>query len=899
MATSRLGIWQEWFSAIGTRPEDTPDERAQKTALLMTSSMITFAAIVWPILYLVQGRYISASIPAGYAVISIASIVIYSITRRYAWFRFSQLLLILLLPFILQVSLGGYATGSTVMMWAFLSTVGAAIFHSRFAVAWFAAYELAIVLTAVFDTQIQSVAAPMSATMTTVMWIGNIGGVSAVVFMVTRYAFLRNQTILAEVQSQRAETERAMATVAEQSEQLKEADKTKTLFFANVSHELRTPLTLLLGPLEATLQSQALPDVEQRRLSLAARNGRRLLRQINLLLDFTKAGSGKLELELSPENPGEVVANLVEEVRPAAAARKLEIAYDGPASLPPLEIDRDRLEQALLNLLGNAIKFTPEGGTIKVGVQATAESLVISIADSGIGIAVEEIPNLFDSFHQAKRSSGTSAAAMYRQEHQGTGLGLAMAKQMVELHHGRIDVTSALGKGTTFWIHLPLVQTASGAAVATTNVVRPGGRVHTALADLELERQDPAKSSAGVPDAQAQILVDDVRPRILLVDDHADVRTYLRDLLRNSYRLLDAADGQEGIDVATRELPDLVISDVMMPKKSGFELVHELKTNYRTRGIPIMLLTARGGADGTVEGLTLGADEYLAKPFDPKELAARVMSLLRLTTIERELAKVVALQKDELEAARVIQESLLPTTMPAIPRLDVAGRILTASELGGDFYDFLPLERTNGVAKKLGVAIGDVTGHGASSALVTAVAKAGLDIHANGGSHPGEVISNLGRVVFDSCKGKRLMTFFYGVVDLKASQIHYCNAGHTFPWVVNSETGKVLPLTSAGGPIGAPLGLDRLSSYRAHTAPLGAGDVLVLFSDGLLEAESKSGQPYGPRRLRQTLEKHRRLPARTLVDTLIDSVMAYSERSSPEDDITAVIVRVEPEAAAP
>jgi signal transduction histidine kinase/serine phosphatase RsbU (regulator of sigma subunit) len=887
----RLERLKYWFASIVALPTDSEEVRSEKTAMLLMSSLMSVAGALWPIIYLIDGRYLSALIPGSYAIITFLSIFLLALTKQYAIFRFTQLLFILVLPFLLHWSLGGFSQSSVVMMWAFLPMIGAIVFHRRYAMYWFGAYQMALIFAVVMDNRIHDIAKPLPTVMTAGFWLGNIGGVTTVIFLTVRYAFQKNTAMLEEVRKQRLATERAMAKVAEQAEQLKELDKTKTLFFANISHELRTPLTLLLGPLDATLQSSTLPEDAHRRLTLAARNGRRLLRQINLLLDFTKAESGKMDLDLRPENPAKLASSLVEDARGAAAARSIELVYAGPSSMPLMEMDRDRLEQALLNLIGNAIKFTPEGGRITVSVGIEHERLLLRVSDTGIGIPKDQIPRLFQSFGQARRTE-SSGAAMYRQEHQGTGLGLAMAKQIVELHKGRIGVDSELNKGTTFWIRLPLVysqQQRPSSMLSAPEPPRERARgIHVDLADVEQEAEARTILSAMPPEVED---ADDVRPRILLVDDHADVRSYLRDLLQDSYRLLEAGDGQEGIDRAKELLPDLIISDVMMPKKSGFELLDELKNHQPTRGIPIMLLTARGGVEGTVEGLKRGADDYLAKPFAPQELTARVFSLLRLTSIERELAKVYAMQKEELEEARAIQESLMPATSPRIPRLEAAGRIITASELGGDFYDFVTLGHGAG-PRKLGVAIGDVTGHGASSALVTAVAKAALETHATDGTAPSDVVSNLGRVIYDSCKGKRLMTFFYGVLDTDRSMLHYCNAGHTFPWIVNSQTGSVRPLTQPGMALGAPLGVERQISYKAHTASLSAGDVLLLFSDGLVEAESKAGQPYGTRRLRRTLEQHRGLPAEKLVDTLLHSVMEYCERPAPEDDITAVVVRL-------
>lgn len=890
------------LSDLGALPTDSEDERLLKASLLLTALLMGLAAALWSSIFFLLGRNIPGSIPGTYSLVTFLSIGHYAITKRYSFFRFSQIFLILVLPFILQASMGGFSDSNLIMAWALLPVMGALVFHQTQAAYWFVAYEVFIAASAFFDKDIRAAfsVGPLPEPWVEIFWAGNIGGVSLLVYLVMRFVIAQNNRSVQESRAQRARAETALKVVGEQAEQLKELDKSKTLFFANVSHELRTPLTLLLGPLQTTLDSGAqLPSDVKRRLSLAFRNGRRLLRQINLLLDFTKAEAGNMELDLSEDDPVMLAADLVEETQPAALARNLTLSVETTDNLGLIEIDRDRIEQAILNLLSNAIKFTPPGGEIKVIVTKVDDNLRISIKDSGIGIPEDQIGDLFQSFKQVKRKSDgqESGGAMFRQEHQGTGLGLALSKQIIELHKGTIKVESVVGQGTTFHIIIPMISSAKAAASAISKdpnarkLTQQKARTH--LADIEAANAAKEERSDGLTKVGAVAPDDDGRPLVLIVDDHDDVRSYLIDLLQDKYRLIEAADGQEGIDVARSQKPNAIISDVMMPRKSGFELVQELKDNAKTRIIPILLLTARGN-EGTVEGLERGADDYLSKPFEPSELMARLFALLRLTEVEQELAQVndnlAAMNThmaDELDAAKTIQESLMPSGALSLPRFDIGGRMLPAEQLGGDFYDFIqfnPDPNEGSVA----LAIGDVTGHGAASALVTAVAKATLQSRANAEVAPKDLLSVMTRVVADSCQGKKYMTFFYGLLDLKSGILRYSNAGQNFPRHFIAAEQQIKSLNMPGN----PLGLYHDQKYDEDSVQLASGDILVLYSDGIIEAEDHKGRQFGARRLQKLITSKLDKSAQEIADVLVDEAVAYAVDHKVDDDMTAVVIKM-------
>ena len=422
------------------------------------------------------------------------------------------------------------------------------------------------------------------------------------------------------------------------NEELKELDEAKTRFFANVSHELRTPLTLLLGPLETLLASEE--EGERRSLlESMASNSRRLLRQVNALLDGAKLESGRLRLELSTGNLGALLAELVEAAVPLAERRGVKLRAERLDELPDSTFDEHMTEIIIANLLSNALKFTPQGGEIVVRAGMETETVFFEVADDGRGIPADQLERIFDRFHQVDGSAS--------REHGGTGLGLALARELARLHGGNVTVRSRLGEGSVFRVELPrdpagvfverrrkprrredqLAQARTDAQTAREYAVR--SLRETLLADVELPPRRTAEGPRPQPPANA--------PRLLLVEDNADLRSFLAARLARRYRVETASDGAAGLDVARRVRPDLVVTDVMMAGMDGFELCRRLKADPAFAATPVILLTARAGTDAVAEGLDAGADDYVVKPFALRELEARIAAHLRAKEVERQL----------------------------------------------------------------------------------------------------------------------------------------------------------------------------------------------------------------------------------------------------------------------
>lgn len=422
------------------------------------------------------------------------------------------------------------------------------------------------------------------------------------------------------------------------NEELKELGEARNRFFANISHELRTPLTLIFGPLETLLGSE---DDSGRTalLESMAVNSRRLLRQVDALLDMAKLESGRLRLEPAVGDLGSLLQDLVDATAPHAARRGIDLSTRGFERLPRFAFDRHKVEMIAANLLTNAVKFTPQGGSVTLRANADSQWVEFEVEDTGPGIPAEELERIFDRFHQVEDPSS--------RRKQGTGLGLALARELARLHGGDVTASSSPGTGASLRVKLPrrvaslpderrsqqrrmedrLVQSRREDRAAQEFSRRTTHE--TLLADVGSPPLSSRVHSPGKAPADA--------PSILLVDDNEELRTYMANGLSWRYRIETAADGEEGLAAARELRPDLVVADVMMPRMDGFELCRRLKDDPAFSTMPVILVTARATTEAVVEGLSGGADDYVTKPFVLRELEARIASQLRARETERQL----------------------------------------------------------------------------------------------------------------------------------------------------------------------------------------------------------------------------------------------------------------------
>ncbi|MDF7813910.1 ATP-binding protein [Hymenobacter sp. YC55] len=400
------------------------------------------------------------------------------------------------------------------------------------------------------------------------------------------------------------------AAISEQADKLQALDQAKTRFFTNITHEFRTPLTLLLGPAEQILAESQEPATRQH-ARLVQRSAHRLLRLINQLLDLSKLEAGQLALSFVSDDLVRFVRGLFGSFDSLAQQQQITTAFTTSEAEIVTDFDPDKLEKIVSNLLANAFKFTPRGGHVSLSVQqvkgtpARAAWIELVVGDTGCGIAAAQQAHLFDRFYQADSSA--------TREQEGTGIGLALAKELVDLHGGTITLVSELGYGTTVTVRLPVRQEAASAGTS--------GRLP--LADTAPLQLLPVASPAEAT-------------QVLVIEDNADVRAFLCTTLAAHYRVLEAVHGEEGVALAREQVPDLVLTDVMMPRLDGYGVCQALRADERTSHIPVVMLTAKAGLDSKLEGLHTGADAYLVKPFQTAELLATLANLLRSRHLLRE-----------------------------------------------------------------------------------------------------------------------------------------------------------------------------------------------------------------------------------------------------------------------
>ncbi len=398
----------------------------------------------------------------------------------------------------------------------------------------------------------------------------------------------------------------------QEAEQLRAVDEMKSDFFANMTHEFRTPLTLILAPTEQLQREQPDPKNYQRHLSTIARNAHRLLGLVDQLLDFSKLEAGALPVVEVRGDLQAFVARTVDLFRELARERKIELLFAQKNLAEAYWFDADKLERILYNLLANALKYT-EQGSVVVTLSGVEDGVKILVKDTGPGIASDQLPHLFDRYYRAPPRRAENNGQRDKPA-TGTGLGLALVKELVDLQHGRVSVSSEPGSGTTFVVELPYRSAANLSDEAAPN---PNGVV---VADSVADATPAELPSADTPLGGV--------PLVLVVEDNDELASYIAESLPADYRLLRANDGQAGWELALAELPDLILSDVMMPVMDGYALCQKIKTDLRTSHIPVLLLTGKVSPDNRIEGLSLGADDYLAKPFHVAELLLRVRNQL-------------------------------------------------------------------------------------------------------------------------------------------------------------------------------------------------------------------------------------------------------------------------------
>ncbi len=472
-----------------------------------------------------------------------------------------------------------------------------------------------------------------------------------------------------QIKAAKEESERREQELAQLNERLKELDRLKTSFFSNISHEFRTPLTLMLGPMEDTLQDPQITPKNREQLEIAYRNTLRLLRLVNNLLDFARIEAGRVQAHYQPTDLRTITQELVSMFSSATSKAGLKLAIDCPPLPEPVYVDHDMWEKIVLNLVSNAFKHTFEG-EIEVRLCWKRDHIELIVRDTGIGISTEQLPHLFERFYRVPNAPSRS--------YEGSGIGLALVNELVRLHGGQIEVHSTLGQGTTFTVSLPAgyAHLPESQVALQENPTRPTRGAQPMVDEaLHWLPQNTKRTSRNMDENVRWYKPNGQPVQVLLADDNADMRNYVCRLLEPYCDIETASNGEEALKAAIQKPPDLVLSDIMMPTLDGFGLLRALRNHEALKTIPIILLSARAGEEARIEGLQAGADDYLVKPFNARELLARVKANLNL-----ELHRA----RQEAEASKQESEerykSLFNQAAAGIAQTDLAGKFLLVNQ---------------------------------------------------------------------------------------------------------------------------------------------------------------------------------------------------------------------------
>lgn len=658
-----------------------------------------------------------------------------------------------------------------------------------------------------------------------------------------------------------------MNELVDANRELSRLDKLKDDFLANISHELRTPLNGMIGLAESIVgDPSSTADIEVRReLDLIVKSGRRLSSLVDDILDFSMLKNKDIVLNRKPVDIYSVIAMVFTIMAPLAEGKSLVLNN----MIKPEEIyvfaDVNRLQQIMLNLIGNSMKFTVEGSiTVEAEKGEPGDMNIIHVTDTGIGIPEESLNRVFQSFEQADESISRRFG--------GTGLGLAVTKQLVELHEGNIEVESELDVGTKFSIYLPAAEKPAAGEFNDKEylieMIKPV-EIHREV----VSRYKPKMKELGRESTGTVAVVD---------DDPVNLQVLINVLSTEGYVVRTFVTGQEVLEYLQREIPDCLILDVMLPLMSGFEVCNIIREKFTPYQLPVIMLTARIRLKDLVDGLEFGANDYLTKPVNREELITRVKNLVTLkqSVIHHNELNII---KHDLEMAHEIHSAVILKEIPDLKGFNLAVRFKSMIELGGDFYDVIDIDEKNA-----GFFVADVSGHGISSAIICTMLKMSFDYNRDKLTSPSELFRSLNQSLFGQMHDNYI-TGVYAWIDRENEKIYHVNAGHWPILILRKDSDEVI---SERG-MGAPFGWLRDIEYKEISEGLEKGDRIIFYTDGLIEERSPSGEMFGFANFTDQALKLRNKSADEFADELLLEIRNWSNKANDEslyDDITLIVL---------
>ena len=665
----------------------------------------------------------------------------------------------------------------------------------------------------------------------------------------------------------------------EANNKLRELDRLKSNFFANISHEIRTPLTLILAPVESVLQGDYEDIPDRGFFENLQRNAIILLKLINDLLDFSKIEAGQMKMNVIELDIVSFVSSYALSFNSAAESKGIAMSFEYPGRAVPVFFDTGKMDKILMNLFSNSLKFTDNGGFIKIGIRDDENFCIIRVEDSGIGIPADKIETIFDRFSQVDAGS--------TRKYEGTGIGLALVKEFVELHGGSIDAESRFidespeDHGSVFTVTIPKgdrhFREDANVTLLENNDIEVSIGFHSSFNTWEIAEFRQWRSA----EIHVPYKTVNSHPHILVVEDNADMRSFLGYILKDYYNVHYAVNGEDGFLSAERLMPDLILSDVMMPVMSGYDMTRKIKSNDELSRIPVILLTAKAEISNKIEGLEYGADDYLTKPFSSRELLTRIKNILKTRDYELVLERRNREIEDDLKIARLIQAKLLPQNIPAVERYRFHPVYIPMDEVGGDFYDY------NVRNRYIEIFISDVSGHGLVSAFISLIAKMALDSISQRDSCVW-VLQILNSMICKSTVNTNYMTAFFCLVDRETNRMSYSNAGHIPPIVYRENRGSFYELRTGG----KPLGLFPDLVHAEGEFQLEHGDRVIFYTDGIVECMNSTGEMYGENRFRDFIIAGRGIEPETLSGVLIDELKEFCGSDRFGDDLCLLVFDV-------